>query len=65
MNKLTKTFLLLSLLSTNVFSQSGWNWGEQIDVAKEKNAIYTDLVKLRKYKESIEAHACLLKTHLI
>ena len=61
MNKLTKTFLLLSLLSTNVFSQSGWNWGEQIDVAKEKNAIYTDLVKLKKYKESIEAHAWLIE----
>ena len=44
MNKLTTTFLLLSLISTTAFSQSGWNWGEQIDVAKEKNAIYTCLL---------------------
>ena len=61
MNKLTTAFLLLSLVSTTVFSQSGWNWGEQIDIAKEKNAIYTDLVKVKKYKESIEAHTWLIE----
>ncbi|MAZ41604.1 MAG: hypothetical protein CMB93_02335 [Flammeovirgaceae bacterium] len=62
MNKLmTRTLLLVCLISTNVFSQAGWNWGEQIDVAKENNAIYTDMVKVEKYADAITPHAWLLK----
>ena len=62
MNKLIiRTLLLVCLISTNVFSQAGWNWGEQIDVAKENNAIYTDMVKVEKYADAITPHAWLLK----
>ena len=62
MNKLIiTTLLLISLVSTSVFSQAGWNWGEQIDVAKENNAIYTDMVKIEKYLDAIAPHAWLLE----
>jgi tetratricopeptide (TPR) repeat protein len=62
MNKLIiTTLLLVSLVSTSVFSQAGWNWGEQIDVAKENNAIYTDMVKIEKYLDAIAPHAWLLE----
>ena len=62
MNNLTiTTLLLVNLVSTNVLSQSGWNWGKQIDVAKENNAIYTDMVKIEKYADAIEPHTWLLE----
>ena len=62
MNKsIITTILLVSLVSTNVLSQAGWNWGEQIDVAKENNAIYTDMVKVEKYLDAKAPHAWLLE----
>ena len=65
LNKMNKliiiTLLLVCLISTNVLSQAGWNWGEQIDVAKENNAIYTDMVKVKKYADAITPHAWLLE----
>lgn len=53
------TCLFLSIL--NLQAQPGWNWGDQIDVAKEKNAIYTDMVKVEKYSEAISPHGWLLE----
>lgn len=55
--------LILSLFLAGTFAQAqpGWNWGDQIDVAKEKNALYTDFVKAGKYKEAIAPHSWLLE----
>ena len=34
-------------------AQNGWNWGEQVDLAKEKNVVYTDAYKAKNYKATI------------
>ena len=54
-------FIVLFLGAFSLQAQPGWNWGEQIDVAKEKNALYTDFVKAGKYKEAVKPHAWLLE----
>lgn len=43
----------LALIST-VDAQNGWNWGEQVDLAKEKNVLYTDALKSKNYQAAIE-----------
>ncbi|MFY0687986.1 MAG: hypothetical protein JXQ90_12520 [Cyclobacteriaceae bacterium] len=42
-------------------AQPGWNWGEQVDKAKEQNALYVDLMKAGKMKESEAALKWLLE----
>ncbi|MFY0600818.1 MAG: hypothetical protein JXR03_14180 [Cyclobacteriaceae bacterium] len=42
-------------------AQPGWNWGDSIDIAKEKNALYTDMLKAKNYAESEKNLAWLLK----
>ena len=61
MNKLIIKITTLLFISTTAFGQAGWNWGVEIDVAKENNAIYTDMVKVEKYLEAVESHAWLLE----
>ncbi len=67
MNKVSKTlfipliFIGASLLPQTGSSQPGWNWGEQVDVAKEKNALYVDMMKAGKLNESIEPLDWLLE----
>ena len=61
MNKLIIKITALLFISTTAFGQAGWNWGVEIDVAKENNAIYTDMVKVEKYLEAVESHAWLLE----
>ena len=35
-------------------AQNGWNWGEQVDVAKEKNVLYSDALKAKNYQAALE-----------
>ncbi len=57
--KILGTVLLLAL-TTGVSAQNGWNWGEQVDVAKEKNVIYTDAYKAKNYEATVEPLEWLL-----
>jgi hypothetical protein len=65
MNRILKTGALfastLFMTIVTTYAQDGWNWGEQVDVAKEKNAIYSDLVKAKNYKDAIPPHTWLLE----
>ena len=55
------TFLLLLIaMSTIAVAQPGWNWGDSIDVAKEKNALYTDQLKSENYAAAAKALDWLL-----
>ncbi|MEM9324018.1 MAG: hypothetical protein AAGA85_00105 [Bacteroidota bacterium] len=42
-------------------AQPGWNWGEQVDAAKEKNALYTDLYKAGKFSDALVPLSWLLE----
>ncbi|MEP4532224.1 MAG: hypothetical protein ABJ004_04005 [Cyclobacteriaceae bacterium] len=48
-------------ISTLAISQPGWNWGDSIDIAKEKNALYTDMLKSKNYEEAAKNLEWLLK----
>ena len=48
-------------LTSMAMSQPGWNWGDSIDKAKEKNALYTDLMKAEDYKGAAKNLEWLLK----
>ncbi|MFY0605683.1 MAG: hypothetical protein JXR10_03150 [Cyclobacteriaceae bacterium] len=64
MNSFKKQLLglaILFLFATVAVSQPGWNWGDQVDMAKEKNALYSDLVKAEKWKEATVPHNWLLE----
>lgn len=56
-------FLSVSLVFINmmVMAQAGWNWPEDIDTAKEKNALYTDALKSKQFAQAIESHNWLLE----
>ncbi len=56
---LVSVLLILSVFSV-VTAQNRWNWGEQIDVAKEKNVIYSDALKAKNYSRAIEPLSWLL-----
>lgn len=47
-------------LAVGANAQNGWNWGEQVDVAKEKNVLYTDANKAKNYQAAIEPLEWLL-----
>ena len=59
----TKIFGVLFLLavSLNVTAQTPWNWGDQVDVAKEKNVLYTDAKKAKNYEAALEPLNWLLE----
>ena len=56
MKKFKKALMSSILISAVMLghAQNGWNWGEQIDIAKEKNVIYTDALKAKNYAATIE-----------
>lgn len=57
MRKVKKTLVSSVLILAVAFTasaQNGWNWGEQIDVAKENNVIYTDAYKAKNYAATLE-----------
>lgn len=64
MKLLTKHVLSLAFLvgmSTLAVAQPGWNWGDSVDKAKEKNALYTDYLRSEDYKAAVKPHSWLLK----
>jgi tetratricopeptide (TPR) repeat protein len=64
MKKVNKTLVCSILMLTIGFTgsaQSGWNWGEQVDLAKEKNVVYTDAYKAKNYAATIEPLSWLLE----
>lgn len=63
MKTITKLFgaTLLLCISLGATAQNGWNWGEQVDVAKEKNVIYTDAYKAKNYEAAVEPLSWLLE----
>lgn len=55
MKNIKKGFVF-AVLATAVFfaqAQPGWNWGQNVDKAKEQNALYTDLYKAGKFAEAL------------
>lgn len=53
-------FVPMMMLGMLAVAQPGWNWGEQVDVAKEKNALYVDMLKAGRFQEALPAHQWLL-----
>lgn len=45
----------------DIQAQSEWNWGDQVDVAKEKNVLYTDAKKAKNYLAALEPLNWLLE----
>ena len=45
--------LFLVSLSLGLNAQEGWNWGDQVDIAKEKNVVYTDALKAKNYAATV------------
>ncbi len=62
MNSLKKflTLVFIAVVSTAV-AQPGWNWGDSIDVAKEKNALYTDFLRAGNYQNAVKPLEWLIK----
>lgn len=59
-----KTFnatLMLLLTIQYANAQGEWNWGENIDKAKENNVLYTDAIKAKNYQAAIEPLSWLLE----
>lgn len=63
MNSITKHLfsLVLVISAAAAVAQPGWNWGDSVDKAKEKNALYADFVKAENWKAAIGPHSWLLK----
>ncbi len=63
MNSITKHLfsLMLIISATAVMAQSGWNWGDSPDKAKENNALYADFVKAENWDAAIAPHSWLLQ----
>jgi tetratricopeptide (TPR) repeat protein len=49
------------ILGMSLQAQPGWNWGDQVDVAKEKNALYVDMLKAGKFSQAVPAHNWLME----
>ncbi len=48
-------------LSFSIIAQDGWNWGDQVDIAKENNVLYTDAFKAKNYQGAKEPLDWLLE----
>ena len=60
MKNLAKILTVLGVALTMVAqAQPGWNWGDQVDLAKEKNALYVDMLKAGRYQEALAPHTWL------
>lgn len=46
-------FVVLLFSSSVLLGQAGWNWGEDAATAKEKNAIYNDMMKNENYQGAV------------
>lgn len=44
----------LTLLTSFAYGQANWNWGDQVDVAKEKNVLYTDALNAKNYAAAVD-----------
>lgn len=62
MNTLKK-FLAIAcvFIGSYAIAQPGWNWGDSIDVAKEKNALYTDFLRAGNYQQAVKPLEWLIK----
>ncbi|UXP33282.1 hypothetical protein N6H18_04875 [Reichenbachiella agarivorans] len=47
-------------MNAAAIAQPGWNWPEEVDKAKEKNALYVDAVKSKQYAVAVAPHQWLL-----
>ncbi|MEM8938637.1 MAG: hypothetical protein AAGC64_04730 [Bacteroidota bacterium] len=63
MKKRTKILGVVFILamSLGATAQNEWNWGAQVDLAKEKNVLYTDAKKAKNYQAAIEPLDWLLE----
>ncbi len=52
--------VVFMLVGSLAFGQAGWNWGEDAATAKEKNAIYTDMMKNGNFKAAVDPLEWLL-----
>lgn len=58
-----KKLVLLGLfitINTISIAQQGWKWPEDVETAKEKNALYVDAVKSKQYATAVAPHQWLL-----
>ena len=59
--KLFSTCVAVLLLNVSLIqAQAGWNWGDNPTTAKEKNAIYNDMMKNENFKGAIDPLEWLL-----
>ena len=52
---------LLICTCTLSTAQPGWKWPDQLDLAKEKNALYSDAVKNKDFAGAVDPHSWLLE----
>ena len=53
--------LICVFVTVTAIAQPGWNWPEDVEKAKEKNALYTDALKSDQFQTAIEPHQWLLE----
>ncbi|MDW3197181.1 MAG: hypothetical protein R8G66_32690 [Cytophagales bacterium] len=61
MSRVSKILLCALLVSGFAHAQTPINWGEQAKVAREKYALFVDLVKSGQYHEAVAPHDWLLE----
>ncbi len=55
------TAILFLGSATVTLAQAGWNWPQDVETAKEKNALYTDAVRSKQYQTAVAPHSWLLE----
>lgn len=62
LENMKKPLLFTFFIVINVASiaQQGWKWPEDVERAKEKNALYVDAVKSKQFANAVESHQWLL-----
>ena len=53
--------LTMILLVFAAYAQPGWNWGDSVDKAKEKYALFSDMVRAEQWESAVKPHSWLLK----
>jgi len=61
MRNIVKLFTIVFLLAGNAAASQDWNWGENVDKAKENNVLYTDALKIKDYEGALEPLQWLLE----
>ncbi|RED98860.1 tetratricopeptide repeat protein [Marinoscillum furvescens] len=64
MTSITKHLLSIAFfvaVASAAVAQPGWNWGDSVDKAKEKNALYSDFVRAKNWQAAVEPHSWLLE----